>query len=207
MPAASGTAEHWDEVYAHGDTTRSWFQDQPVPSLRMLDRCGVHANNSVIDVGGGASTLVDALVERGYADVTVLDISTTGLSAAQRRLGPAAGRVQWLVADALTWQPTRTYDGWHDRAVLHFLTAEADRRRYVQVLDGASRPGAVAVFATFAPDGPQQCSGLPTRRYSPGRLGALLGLGWQCIAEDRELHTTPGGSLQPFIWAAFRRQA
>jgi SAM-dependent methyltransferase len=206
MTTAAGTAEHWDEVYGHGVTSRSWFQNHPDQSLRMLDTCRVRAENSLIDVGGGASTLVDALLERGYTDVTVLDISAVGLSAAQKRLGPAAERVHWLATDLLSWHPTRTYDVWHDRAVLHFLITEQARNRYLQALDEATASDAVAIFATFGPDGPQQCSGLPTARYSAAQLSAMLGQPWQLFTEDREEHTTPGGAIQPFTWAAFRRE-
>jgi hypothetical protein len=206
MTTAAGTAEHRDDVCGHGVTSRSWFQNHPDPSLRMLDTCRISAENSLIDIGGGASTLVDALLERGHTDVTVLDVSAVGLSAAQNRLGPAAERVHWLVTDLLSWHRTRTYDVWHDRAALHFLVTEQARNRYLQALDQATARGAVAIFGTFAPDGPQQCSGLPTARCSAGQLSAMLGQPWQLIAEGREQHTTPGGATQPFTWAAFRRQ-
>ena len=200
-----GRGEHWDAAYVHGDTTRSWFQSQPRMMLRMLDAAEISAAHSVIDVGRGASTLVDALLERGHRDLTVLDISATGLHAARRRLGGAATTVDWVVTDLLTWRPRRTYHVWHDRAVFHFLTSPEEQDRYRDTLAAATAPGAVAVFSTFAPDGPTQCSGLPVSRYSPESLAALLSPTWQLLAHDREEHATPTGIIQPFTWAQFRK--
>jgi len=171
----------------------------------MLDRCSVTPQDSIIDVGGGASTLVDALLARGHNDATVLDISAVGLDTAKRRLGQDAARVRWLVTDLLTWRPNRTYQVWHDRALFHFHTAEGSRRQYLRALDEAVAKGGVAVLATFAPDGPQQCSGLPVARYGASQLTALFGSGWQPVADGREEHRTPGGAVQPITWAAFRR--
>jgi hypothetical protein len=135
----------------------------------------------------------------------VLDVSTAGLQIAQQRLGPAAELVHWLIADLLTWRPARTWDVWHDRAVLHFLTNPSAREQYLRVLQAATRPAAIALFGTFALDGPQSCSGLPVTRYSTRDLADLLGASWQVIASDREEHITPSGAIQPFTWAAFRR--
>jgi trans-aconitate methyltransferase len=198
-------AGHWDDAYAQGAGTRSWFQLQPAMSLQMLDAAGVSAGDSVIDVGGGASPLAGVLLGRGFADVTVLDISATGMQYARRRLGPQAERVRWLRADVLAWRPQRRYQVWHDRAVFHFLTGSRDRRRDLHTLDLATAAGAVAVFGCFALDGPQYCSGLPVTRYGPRELAAQLG-GWRLVAQDREEHITPAGAVQPFTWAAFRRQ-
>ena len=185
------TAAHWDDAYALGEATRSWFQQQPTLSLRMLDMAGVAAGDSVIDVGGGASPLAGALLGRGFTDVTVLDISATGMQYARSRLGPQAGHVRWLTGDVLTWQPERRYQAWHDRAVFHFLTTVQARRRYLQALEAATTPDAAAVFGCFAPDGPPYCSGLPVARYSPQELAGQLGIGWTLIARDREEHITP----------------
>lgn len=200
-------AHHWDRAYSEGARTRSWFESEPVGSLRMFRLAGVSPAESVIDAGGGASTLVDALLERGFDDVTVLDVSATGIQAAQRRLGPSAGRVQWVVADLRDWRPARTYQVWHDRAVLHFLITDADRQSYLETLTASTTAGAVAIFATFAPDGPHQCSGLPVARYSAHDLAALLGDRWSSVVDDREEHVTPAGAVQPFVWAVFRRTA
>ena len=199
------TAHHWDEAYGHDAETLSWSQPWPGPSLGMVDAAGVTAADSVVDVGGGASTFVDALLARGHIDLTVLDLSAEGMRIAQRRLGERAATVRWLVADLRTWLPARTYRVWHDRAVLHFLTDETSRRRYLSALTGATAPGSLAIIAAFAPDGPQQCSGLPVRRYSTDELSEFLGDPWQRVHEDHEQHSTPGGARQSFIWTAFRR--
>jgi methyltransferase family protein len=206
MSAGSDAAAHWDDAYAGGEDANSWFQAYPAVSMAMLDAAGASADDSVIDVGGGASHLVDALIGRGFRDVTVLDISSTGMRHAQQRLGARADRVQWVVADLLTWQPPRRYRVWHDRAVFHFLTSQATQGQYLSVLDAATEPDSVAVFGLFALDGPQRCSGLPVARYSVTTLADRLGNRWKLICEDREEHTTPAGRTQPFTWAALRKQ-
>ena len=205
MGAHRDGVSHWDEVYAGGDASRSWFQACPLMSLTMLDAAGVTASDSLIDVGGGASCLAGALLARGFRDITVLDISMTGMRYAQDRLGEQAQQVQWLVADVLAWEPLRRFRVWHDRAVFHFLTSLPGQHRYVRVLDAATETDAVAVFGCFAPDGPQRCSGLPVARYDIRALAAQLGPAWTLCAEDREEHITPAGAMQPFTWAAFRK--
>jgi trans-aconitate methyltransferase len=207
METATEPAAHWDQTYGHGDATRSWFQSEPVLSLRMLERVGIGPADSVIDVGGGSSPLTGALLARGQSDLTVLDVSIIGMQAAQQRLGAAADQVRWLLGDVRTWQPPRRYVLWHDRALFHFMISEHDREAYLQTLERATDPErAFAVFATFAPDGPSQCSGLPVTRYDAADLQAALGVSWQLIEEDRESHITPSGRIQPFTWAVFRRQ-
>jgi len=200
-------ASHWDDAYAQGETTRSWFEEQPDMSLRMLGSAGVSAADAVIDVGGGASSLAQALLDGGFRDITVLDVSVTGMQYARRHLGPRAEQVRWVTADVLTWQPGRRYRAWHDRAVFHFLTAARQRRNYMHTLSAATDPSAVAVFGCFAPDGPEQCSGLPVARYSPAQLADELGGEWRLISQDREEHSTPAGLIQPFTWVALRKQA
>jgi trans-aconitate methyltransferase len=205
MNSAETVAQHWDAAYAHGDTTRSWYQAEPMMSLRMLDAAGITPAAAVIDIGGGASTLADALLERGFLDVSVLDISAIALAQAQRRLGAAATRIDWIHADLFTWQPPHLYRAWHDRAVFHFLTTSRDRRQYLARLTEATSPGSVAVFGCFAPDGPEYCSGLPVARYSADDLADLLGDRWRPINHDRQVHVTPAGVTQPFTWGAFNR--
>ena len=207
MAGGRDLAAHWDEAYAQGETTRSWFQQHPDMSLRMLDAAGVVAADSVVDVGGGGSALAEALLRRGFSDITVLDVSAAGIGAARQRLGAQADQVHWLIADLLTWQPSRQCRVWHDRAVFHFLTTSQDRRRYLQALNTATAPGAVAVFGCFAPDGPRQCSGLPVARYSAAELAGQLADRWELICQDREEHLTPTGVIQPFTWAALRKRA
>jgi SAM-dependent methyltransferase len=204
--AADSTASHWDDAYAAGETTSSWFQQHPGMSLRMFDAAGVPADASVIDVGGGASPLAGTLLERGFRDVTVLDVSEAGMTYAKQHLGDRADRVEWLVADVRMWEPWRNYHVWHDRAVFHFLIAAEDRRQYLQALDSATEPGSVAVFGCFAPDGPLKCAGLPVARYSSLDLADHLGTQWTLIGHAREEHVTPEGLIQPFCWTALRKQ-
>jgi trans-aconitate methyltransferase len=207
MTDQAGAAAHWDAAYAQGDGTRSWFEEHPDMSLRMLDSAGVSALDALIDVGSGAAPLTGALLDRGFRDLTVLDISAAGLQHARDRLGPRADQVHWLTADVLSWRPQRHYQAWHDRAVFHFLTIDEHRQQYLHTLDTATAPGAVAVFGCFAPDGPQRCSGLPVARYSPAQLARRIGTTWLLISQDREEHITPAGAIQPFTWIALRRQS
>lgn len=207
METVTGDASTWDAAYAEGDETRSWFQAEPRTSLDLLGAAGVADSASVIDVGGGAARLVDALLAGGHRDVAVLDLSATALAVARRRLGPAAQQVRWIAADLRTWRSPRTYDVWHDRAVLHFMTSEVDRNSYRDALGSATAVGSVAVIGCFAPGGPATCSGLPVRHYDAGGVADLLGDGWQLVADTAERHRTPWGAEQPFTWAVLRRVA
>jgi trans-aconitate methyltransferase len=197
---------HWDAAYAQGDDTRSWHEKHPDMSLRMLDSAGVSAADAVIDVGGGASPLTGVLLDRGFGDLTVLDISAVGIQHARDHLGSRADHVHWLTADVLSWHPRRHYQAWHDRAVYHFLTTDEHRQQYLHTLDTATVPGAIAVFGCFAPDGPQHCSGLPVARYSPAQLARQPGTKWLLTSQAREEHITPAGTIQPFTWIALRRE-
>ena len=181
----------------------SWYQSEPDLSLNLIERLGVGPESSIIDVGGGASVLVDRLLAKGFTDLTVLDISQTALHAARERVGTGAP-VTWLAEDLLTWQPTRTYDLWHDRAVFHFLYGQGVED-YRNVLSCALSPGAAVIMATFAPDGPERCSGLAVTRYSAKALEEMLGTGFDLVVELRDIHTTPSGTTQPFTWIAARR--
>jgi SAM-dependent methyltransferase len=198
-------ATHWDRAYGdRAPSAVSWFQPVPAMSLQLIDLLGVPPEKTAIDVGGGASLLVDNLVDRGFLDVTVLDISATALEQSRRRLGnPAA--VRWIRNDLRTWQPERVFDLWHDRAVFHFLTRRSDRDTYLRLLKRATRPGSAVIIGAFAPEGPDQCSGLPVNRYSAEDLGNLLGRGFEVVATRSEVHRTPGGVVQPFAWVAGRR--
>jgi hypothetical protein len=203
----SPAAAHWDAAYAQGDETRSWFEKHPGMSLRMLGSAGVSAADALIDVGGGASRLTRTLLDRGFRDLTVLDISAAGMRHARNRLGSRADQVHWLTADVLSWHPRRHYQAWHDRAVYHFLTVDEQRQQYLHTLEAATAARAIAVFGCFAPDGPQHCSGLPVARYSPTQLARQLGTRWLLISQDREEHITPAGTIQPFTWIALRRKS
>jgi trans-aconitate methyltransferase len=207
MADQAQAAAHWDTAYAQGDDIRSWYEKHPDMSLRMLASAGLSAADALIDVGGGASPLTRALLDRGFRDLTVLDISAAGMRHARDHLGSRADQVHWLTADVLNWHPRRRYQAWHDRAVYHFLTTGQQRQQYLRTLDAATAPGAIAVFGCFAPDGPQHCSGLPVARYSPAQLARQVGVKWLLISQDREEHITPADIIQLFTWIALRRKS
>jgi ubiquinone/menaquinone biosynthesis C-methylase UbiE len=199
-----GRATHWDGVYSgRGLTEMSWFQATPTASLELLDALGVSPQSAVIDVGGGASLLVDHLLERGFDDVSVLDVSEAALRSARSRLTSSAP-VTWVRDDVLTWRPQRGFDLWHDRAVFHFLTDAVDRLTYLRTMRRALRPCGTVIVGTFASDGPDHCSGLPVARYSSEELADAIGPEFDIVAVRREVHTTPTGAVQPFSWLAGR---
>jgi SAM-dependent methyltransferase len=197
---------HWENVYStKGEREVSWFQENPAPSLALMAAIGVVPSSAIIDIGGGASRLVDYLIEDGFRDVTVLDLAAAALEAARVRLGKRADKAHWLVADATTWQPPRAYDVWHDRAAFHFLTEARDRDAYLARLKQALKIGGHAIIATFALDGPEKCSGLPVERYDAARLGQTLGPGFKLLRSQRNDHATPWGSHQRFQFSVFQR--
>ena len=200
------TGDHWRRVYlAKRPDEVSWFQPAPGPSLDALMRLGLGPEVSLVDVGGGASALVDALLDRGWSDLTVVDIAAPALEASKKRLGERATEVDWQVADIRSWRPARTFDVWHDRAVFHFLTDAEDRKAYLQALRAATHLASHVVIATFALDGPEQCSGLPVRRYDGEALAVELGLDFALECDWLQSHVTPRGGTQNFQWAVFRR--
>jgi ubiquinone/menaquinone biosynthesis C-methylase UbiE len=198
--------EHWERVYTTKPTTGvSWYQEHAEQSLRLIRQTAVARTDAIIDVGGGASTLVDDLLAEGYTAVTVLDLSAAALSAAKARLGERARAVHWLEGDILKLElPERAYDLWHDRAVFHFLTSEADRQAYVARVLRSVKPHGHVIVATFAEDGPTQCSGLPVMRYSPTELHGQFGPTFQLLKQEREEHHTPSGTVQKFIYCYCR---
>ena len=198
--------QHWDDVYATKGTDRvSWFQARPATSLRLLEAFG-ETPPSLIDVGAGASTLVDELLVRGWTDITLLDISHEALDLVRTRLASRGLAATAVACDLLTWEPDRTYDLWHDRAVLHFLTQPQDRARYVETAARAVRPGGHLVIGAFAEDGPRHCSGLPTARYRPDELASVFSADFELVHSEREGHHTPDGTVQSFTWAVLRRR-
>jgi SAM-dependent methyltransferase len=197
---------HWQNVYtSKGENEVSWFQESPAPSLALIAEIGAAPNSAIIDIGAGASRLVDELIGRGFRDVTVLDLSAAALEAAKARLGERASRAHWLVADATTWEPSQAYDIWHDRAAFHFLTEERDRAAYITRLRQGVRSGGHAIIATFALDGPEKCSGLPVMRYDAARLALTLGSGFKLLQSQGNDHATPWGSHQCFQFSVFQR--
>ena len=199
------TAEHWNAAYgAKSVGALSWYQTRPAISLELVANAGIAKSDAVIDVGGGASTLVDHLLELGFDNVTVLDLAGAALRAAQERLGDRASSVRWQEANVLLRDPGGPYALWHDRAVFHFLTDPEDRHRYAEVLQRAVRPGGTVVIATFAPDGPERCSGLPVQRWDSEALDAELGDAFTLVDSRRESHQTPAGKEQRFCYSVFR---
>ncbi|WP_064712696.1 class I SAM-dependent methyltransferase [Rhizobium bangladeshense] len=199
--------EHWDEVYrTKAADSVSWYQPTPEPSLRALGELHLPVTAALIDVGGGASSLVDRLVERGWSDLAVLDIAAPALDVAKARLPGDATRIAWLVTDVTKWRPERRYDVWHDRAVFHFLTEPEQRLAYRRALETGTAPGSAVIIATFATDGPERCSGLPVQRYDAAALAAEFGSAFSLEREWREEHMTPGGGRQSFQWCVFRRR-
>jgi SAM-dependent methyltransferase len=197
---------HWEQVYRtkHPQAV-SWFQPEAAVSLRLI-RDATDSTAAVIDVGGGASTLVDGLLDAGYRDLTVLDLSGAALAAARQRLGARSVGVHWLEADILqAVLPNQAYDVWHDRAVFHFLTDPAQRATYVRQVLHAVKPGGHVIVASFAEDGPEKCSGLPVMRYAPGELHAEFGAPFELLHHEREEHRTPGGTVQQFVYCFCRK--
>ncbi|MDJ0750078.1 MAG: class I SAM-dependent methyltransferase [Woeseiaceae bacterium] len=204
--AIADRQRHWQRVYGSKQITEvSWYQPRPENSLKLIRDTGVPADTPIIDVGSGASTLVDHLLDEGYSDVTVLDIAASAFEHVRRRLGPRADRVEWVVSDVTRFDVHRSYGLWHDRAVFHFLTDAADRDRYVQVLDSALSHGAHLVLSTFGPQGPSKCSGLDVRRYDINMLAHLLGDLFELDHCELETHTTPAGSTQQFLYSSWIR--
>lgn len=201
--------EHWETLYrTRAPDQLSWFEADPATSLALLERAGLDRGSSVIDVGGGASALVDRLHARGVSDITVLDISAAALAVSRARLGDAASSVTWIAANVLAAPlDSAAYDIWHDRAVFHFLTAASDRARYIAQLTRALRPGGAVVMAAFAEDGPTRCSGLDVVRYGASRMATELGPEFELRQELRQSHRTPAGREQSFIYTRWARLA
>lgn len=199
---------HWERVYETKAATEvSWFQTQADVSRELIESVASDRARAIIDVGGGASVLVDDLMSAGYSHLTVLDLSRAALDQARARMGSTADRVTWLEADVLNVDvPRAAFDVWHDRAVFHFLTDPADRRRYVAQVRHALNPGGAIVIGTFAVDGPLKCSGLDVARYSAEQLAAELGTDFVLITSRRHEHTTPWGAPQAFTFCVCRFQ-
>lgn len=202
----SGSHEHWEAVWRkQAPDDLSWHQDCAEQSFTLITASLARPDHSIIDVGGGDSPLVGGLLDYGFADLTVLDISEAAVAQGRRRLGAFAEAVTWVVANVVTYEPDRTYQLWHDRAVFHFLTTPTDQQAYVRTAAAAVSPGGWLIIATFALDGPVQCSGLPVRRHSPESLSAALVPAFRAVDFTREQHTTPSGVTQSFLYGRFRR--
>jgi 2-polyprenyl-3-methyl-5-hydroxy-6-metoxy-1,4-benzoquinol methylase len=202
-----GRKAHWENVYtSKGEKEVSWFQENPAPSLELIALAGLSADAAIIDIGGGASRLVDSLAAQKFERLTVLDLSKAALDAASKRLGDKRADIEWVVADVTTWEPSQTYDLWYDRAAFHFLTDQADQSAYVERLKKAVKSGGYVIIGTFALDGPERCSGLPIVRYDAASLSAILGPDFQLIDARRHDHATPWNAVQRFQFSMFRRR-
>lgn len=198
--------QHWDGVYAKkAENEVSWFQQEPATSIEFICHCGGGPDVPIIDVGGGESRLADRLLDAGYTDLTVLDISDEALAHSGKRLADRGRMIDWIVASITEWKPARLYRLWHDRAVMHFLTEAEDRAAYVRALEAAVAPGGCVVISTFALDGPERCSGLPVVRYSAETLAAELGPQFRLVETVNDDHTTPFGTVQRFQYSRFTR--
>jgi SAM-dependent methyltransferase len=201
--------QHWEGVWrSKGATGVSWYQPRAELSLELIRRLAPDRGTPLVDVGGGASTLVDGLLDAGYQALTVLDLAPAALELARQRLGERAGCVSWLAADVLEAPlPAATYGVWHDRAVFHFLTDPADRARYVAQVRRAVRPGGHVIVAAFSPEGPARCSGLDVVRYGPESMHGQFGAGFRLLESRSEQHHTPGGAVQSFVYCLCRFEA
>lgn len=216
MPVRTGPApsyahqvtpqEHWQHLYATRPAdTVGWYEAVPITSRKLVAEAVASGARSVIDVGGGASFLVDYLIQLDLDRVAVLDISGAGLEVARQRLGARGRRVEWIVADVTGIADIGRFDVWHDRAVFHFLTEEDDRKRYLKLAERTVQPGGTAIIATFAPDGPERCSGLPVCRYDAGSLADACGPSFRLDRSLRHEHVTPRGVPQRFMYASLAR--
>ena len=200
--------DHWEQAWKRGQAgDKSWFQEYPRLSVTMIRDCGQGPDSPIIDVGGGASSLVDVLLEEGYSDLAVLDISRASLDQARERLGAKADQVEWICTDITRFQPRRQWSLWHDRAVFHFLTRASHRESYKHALDLGLAPGGYLVISTFAEDGPRKCSGLDVVRYGEDSIRAEFGEAFELIGHQREAHPTPMGTIQQFGYYRFRKKA
>jgi ubiquinone/menaquinone biosynthesis C-methylase UbiE len=198
---------HWEHIYETKTATQvSWYQEHAQYSLEFIQHTGIQRTDHIIDIGGGASTLVDDLLLAGFQNISVLDVSGSALQVARQRLGAKSGNVHWIEADITQVDlPEKAYDLWHDRAVFHFLTQVEDRQRYVQAVRHAVKQGGHVIVATFAPDGPERCSGLDVVRYDPESLHDEFGEGFELRESRREAHRTPFGTQQAFIYCYCRK--
>jgi len=203
----SGDRAHWENTYSEKTPEKvSWYEPRPQRSLELIQATGLGREAGILDVGGGASGLAAQLLSMGYTDLTVADISATALAHAQAELAGDAARVSWVEADVRTHDFGRRYDLWHDRAVFHFMVSAANRDGYLNVLRTTLRPGSHLIIATFGPQGPTQCSGLPVQRYSAEELQRVLGEDFELVSSSLAVHQTPSGASQQFLYAHLLRR-
>ena len=198
--------QHWSDVYSKQAPDRvSWYLLRPTLSLELIERAGADPKTGAIDVGGGTSTLVNELLEQGFENLAVLDVAGQALELARARLDDRADQVQWIEADVTEFEPPQQWGLWHDRAVFHFLTDASDRKAYRRALEAGVAPGGSAVISAFSLEGPERCSGLDVVRYSPESLADELGAAFELVEARDEVHVTPTGAEQAFVYCLFRR--
>lgn len=200
------TRAHWDQIFTQkSDDEMSWFQATPTTSLEFLSTWS-SPDDALIDIGAGNSQLIDQLVERGWRDATLLDVSAEALARVRERMSGATTTISYIASDIRQWEPERCYRAWHDRAVFHFLTEDTDQQHYVRTATRALEPGATLVLSTFSSTGPTHCSGLPVARHDPDDLERLFAADFELITSRFEDHTTPFQTVQSFAWVALRRR-
>jgi SAM-dependent methyltransferase len=197
---------HWDQMYATKSPDEvSWYQVRPEVSLQLIESTGADHDARILDVGAGASRLIDELLRSRFEHVGALDVAEAALTLVKARLGPKAKNVEWFAGDVTTFESPHAWDVWHDRAVFHFLVDSDAQRAYVRSLERSVIPGGYAIIATFGPQGPTRCSGLDVVRRSPAALAEVLGPAWDLITHRYEDHRTPSGAVQQFVYCLFRR--
>lgn len=200
--------EHWESIYKEKSPVQvSWFQKEPTVSLSLIRNLPLKKYENIIDVGGGASTLVDCLVKEDFKNITVLDLSSNALSLAKQRMGNKAALINWKVEDVTSYVSERVYSLWHDRAVFHFLTEKSDREKYMKVLEASVRDGGFVIIAAFSIGGPAKCSGLDVVQYDAEKLQKEIGPNFNLVEERSETHTTPAGMEQSFEYYVFNKKA
>ena len=199
MTGTPGSSQYWDTRYSDiGWRDVSWFQETPEPSFTTIKHAASSKDDAIVDVGGGASLLVDALISEGFTNVTVVDLSEQAINTARERVNNP--NATFIATDVRKWQPSQSFDVWHDRAAYHFLTQSSDQQQYWNLVREHLKPGGSLIIATFAEDGPEMCSGLPIQRYSPDELIAAMGEGFEVLETMRHTHVTPSGGEQKFVW-------
>ena len=200
--------EHWNKIYSTRKLEEvSWYQPIPETSLKIIEGLNLGSGASILDIGGGDSFLVDHLIQEGYEDVNVLDVSERAIDRAKTRLGSSADKAYFAVSDIIEFEPDRQYDLWHDRAVLHFLTEDREAEKYVSILKQSLAPGGYVIIGEFSKDGPTKCSGMEVRQYDEASLSGLLGEEFEVLQSFRTDHPTPSGKTQNFVFEVFRKRA
>ncbi|MGK7392259.1 MAG: class I SAM-dependent methyltransferase [Candidatus Cyclobacteriaceae bacterium M2_1C_046] len=199
-------SKHWENIYRTKELNDvSWYQPTPITSLNYIQELNISKTAKIIDIGGGDSLFADHLIEFGYQDITVLDISAEALERAKKRLGSNASKVKWIASDIVDFTPTEEYDLWHDRATFHFLVKEDEIKKYVETVNKAIKSGGYLILGTFSEQGPEKCSGLNIKQYSEGSMNSRFDEAFEKLKCKKSDHKTPSGSIQNFIFCSFRK--